>query len=177
MKPVHWFIAGCIAVGLIACSFLIGRATAPLPEAETVRDTITKIVPVWKDFPQPVKTVSAGFVAIPAYRFLTDTVVNNVDHYIPIVLPDSTGTVFLQREQKFYSEDDGRLRLWVSGVDPSLDRYELDHIETTVTETIHPAPKRWGLSVTLGVGVSYVGGEIKAGPAVTVGISRSFVQW
>lgn len=145
-----------IAAGFLA-GFIGGYNVAVYQQKKAVheRDTVKKVIPVWKDFPDPVKTVSAGFVALPAYRFLTDTVSRDVNHFIPVYLRDSSDTVFLPREQRFYSEDEGRLRLWVSGVDPSLDRYELDRIETTITETIYPAPKRWGLDLYMGFGGTF----------------------
>jgi hypothetical protein len=152
MRVKDYIAIGCIALALLVCAFILGRTTAPKPviEGERTADTVTKVVPVYKDFPNPVKTVSAGFAAIPAYRFLTDTVTNDVTHFIPVYLKDSSDTVFIPREQKFYSEDEGRLRLWVSGVDPSLDRWELDRIETTISETVYLAQKRWNLDLFAG---------------------------
>ena len=149
MKAVNWLAVWCIAAALMACAFIFGRATAlkSIADGEKTVDTVKKVVPVWRDFPDPVKTVSAGFVALPAYRFLTDTVNRDVNHFVPVYLNDSTDMVFLQREQRFYLEDGGRLRLWVSGVDPSLDRYELDRMETTITETYKPPARRWGLDL------------------------------
>lgn len=143
---------------LVPLSFIVGTQHGKVRAIESLevgRDTIKKVVPVWKDFPDPVKTVSAGFVALPAYRFLTDTVNRDVNHFVPVYLRDSSDTVFLPREQRFYSEDEGRLRLWVSGVDPSLDRYELDRIETTITETYKPPARRWGLGLYAGVGGTF----------------------
>ena len=122
---------------------------------ESSVDTVYRTVTVYKDFPYPVKTVSAGFVALPAYRFLTDTVNRDVNHFVPVYLKDSSDTVLIQREQKYYSEDGGRLRLWVSGVDPRLDRWELDRIETTITETYKPPSKRWGLGLYAEIGSTF----------------------
>ena len=157
MKAVNWLAVWCIAAALMACSFIFGRATAlkSIADGEKTVDTVKKVVPVWRDFPDPVKTVSAGFVALPAYRFLTDTVDRDVNHFVPVYLKDSSDTVFLPREQRFYSEDGGRLRLWVSGVEPSLDRWELDRIETTITETYKPPSKRWGLDLFTSFGGTF----------------------
>lgn len=154
-RRVEWIFALLLLVPL---SFLAGTQHGKVKAIESLevgRDTVKKVVHVWKDFPDPVKTVSAGFVALPAYRFLTDTVSRDVNHFIPVYLKDSSDTVFLPREQRFYSEDEGRLRLWVSGVDPSLDRYELDRIETTIAETYKPPAKRWGLGLYAGVGGTF----------------------
>jgi len=154
-RRVGWIFALLLLVPL---SFIIGTQHGKVKAIESLevgRDTIEKVVPVWKDFPDPVKTVSAGFVALPAYRFLTDTVNRDVNHFVPVYLKDSSDTVFIPREQKYYSEDEGRLRLWVSGVDPRLDRWELDRIETTITETYKPPSKRWGLDLFTGFGGTF----------------------
>ena len=105
-------------------------------------DTITKIIPIYKDFPDPVASASVGFIPIPSYAFITDTVTN--EHYIPV---HDTTVLYLPREQKYYEEDDGRLRLWVSGYDPRLDRYELDKTETVITNTVTTAPARFSLGI------------------------------
>ena len=137
-------------------------------------DTITKIVPVYKDFPDPVATASVGFIPIPTYAFVTDTVTN--EHYVP-VHDTTTQYVYVEREQKYYEEDEGRLRLWISGYDPRLDRYELDHVEKVVTNTVVEKASRWGLSLTGGYGAAYYDKRVILAPYVGVGITYTFLRF
>lgn len=113
-------------------------------------DTVTKVVPVYKDFPDPMSSASAGFIPIPTYKFITDTVTQEKIS----VIHDAT-TVYLPREHKYYEEDEGRLRLWVSGYDPRLDRYELDHVEKIVTNTVIVPPKKFSLGISGGFGAMF----------------------
>lgn len=144
-----------IAAGFLA-GFIGGYNVAVYQQKKAVheRDTVTKVVPAWKDFPDPVKTAQIGLIAVPLYRFIPEkgTVVETA------FVHDTTEKikyVYLPREQKYYVEDEGRLRLWVSGYDPSLDRWELDRLETTITETIYPASKHWGLDLFTGFGGTF----------------------
>lgn len=97
----------------------------------------------------------------------TDTV--TVREPVPYAVHD---TVYVPIVQRYYEELDGRLRLWISGYQPTLDRYELDEIETTVTRR-----KRWGFSVGAGPGIIYTPFHpcpIDAGIGVFGGITYTF---
>lgn len=154
VRKYEWVLIPLILVvgSFFGGSFYGERKT--LSSLDSKCDTVTKVVTVWKDFPQPVKTAQLGHVAIPSVYFLTDTITRT--QLVEIAVHDSIPPyIYLPKEQKFYSEDEGRLRLWVSGVDPSLDRYELDRLETTVTETYKPPARRWGLGLYAGVGGTF----------------------
>lgn len=152
MKDAARYIAaGAVATILIVAAFAVGRITAPPPVIESSADTVTKIVTRYKDFPDPVKTAAAGFVKIPDYRFITDTVTNEVLK----IVHDETD-IYLPREQKYYEEADGALRVWVSGVDPRLDRWEWDQSTTTITEKIQLKPKSWSISAYAGAGSIFI---------------------
>jgi hypothetical protein len=84
--------------------------------------------------------------------------------------------VYLPREQKYYEENDGRLRLWVSGYDPRLDRWELDERQTTITQTVVPR-RRWSLGVTAGYGLALTEPKVALAPFVGVGITYAFLQF
>ncbi|MBR5042987.1 MAG: hypothetical protein IKX67_07075 [Bacteroidales bacterium] len=159
-----WVVAIAIALCL---SFLAGYQYSRLrvEPPEIVRDTITKVVPVYKDFPQPVKTVSAGMIAIPRCLFFTDSV------EVEVPVPGPTEYVYLPREQKYYEEADGRLRMWVSGYDPNLDRYELDEQETIISNTIHEQESPWAISLMAGYGLTLYDQKVLGSPFVGVGIS------
>lgn len=150
LRKYEWVL---IPLLLIVAAFFCGdyygqRKVENSLESKT--DTITKIVPIYKDFPDPVASASVGFIPIPAYAFITDTVTQERI----AVIHDPT-PVYLPREQKYYEEDEGRLRLWVSGYDTRLDRYELDHVENVVTNTVIVPPKKFSLGISGGFGAMF----------------------
>ena len=176
MRTKDYIAIGCIALSLLVCSFVLGRATAPeaIADGEKTVDTVTKYVPMWKDFPQPTKTVQVGSIAVPKYLFLSDS----VDRLVPYAVHDTTTQyVYLPREQKYYEEADGHLRLWVSGYEPRLDRWEADFKETVVTETYKPPSKRWGIGLAAGYGLSLVDGKIRPAPNISIVVSYNFITW
>ena len=163
------------AIAICALSWFAGSIygrRAAFVDTTTQSDTVVKVVTVYKDFPDPVKTSSAGFVRIPKYIFLSDTV------GVPVQVPGPTDTqyVYLPREQKYYEEEEGRLRMWVSGYDPRLDRYEWDAVTATVTNTVYIKPSRWSFSISGGWGLTYdvIGKKFGTGPTIVVGGSWSF---
>lgn len=140
------------------------------------RDTVVKVVSVYKDFPKPLKEAFSGYVRVPAYRFIADTV--ELIRWAEIAIPvHDTTVVYLPREEKYYEEEDGRLRVWVSGYEPRLDRYELDLPTTTITTTIKEKPLRWGISINGGYGVALAGKSVVLSPYIGVGISYSFLRF
>lgn len=143
-----------IVLGFIF-GFLLGNGVARrlyMQQPEPIRDTVVKKIPVYKDFPDPVKTAQVGFIAVPKCYFFLDTVTTLLHDTIPQF-------VYLPKEQKYYEEEGGDLRIWISGFQPNLDRYELDRLETTITETIYPGPKRWGLDLFAGTGGTIAGDQ------------------
>lgn len=135
-------------------------------------DTVTKTVTVYKDFPKPQETALVGYVHVPAYKFISDTV-----NAVSTVFLHDTTVVYLPREQRYYEEEDGRLRMWVSGYDPSLDRYELDKVETTITNTIVERPAHWALSVSAGYGAALHDKIVVLSPFIGIGISYNIISW
>ena len=138
---------------------------------EEKRDTVVKVVPIYKDFPQPQKTAHLGYVAIPAYKFLSDTITTVETAYL-----HDTTVVYLPREQKYYNEADGKLRLWISGYEPRLDRYELDLPETTITNTVKVKQSRWGISINGGYGFAADGQSARLSPYIGIGISYTILR-
>lgn len=166
-------IAVC-ALGVIVSAWLLGsrHGQRVALEQETRTDTVTRIVTVYKDFPQPQKSAITGQIAVPAYKFIADTI-KRVETR-EITLHDTT-IVFLPREQKYYEEADGRLRLWVSGYDPMLDRWELDERETTVTRTV--LPRRWSIGITAGYGAAIHDKTVMLSPFVGVGVNYAIFSF
>lgn len=135
------------------------------------RDTVTKVVTMWKDRPEPLKTTALGYLRVPVVYFIGDT----IEQEKPVFLHDTTVKyVFLEREQKYYEEDEGRLRLWVSGYQPNLDRWELDRAETTITETVKVKPSRWGIGINGGYCMTIVDGHVVLKPYIGAGITYNF---
>lgn len=137
-------------------------------------DTTVKVVTVYKDFPKPAETALAGFVSVPAYKFITDTVTFVKWAEIAIPVHDTT-VVYLPREQKYYEEEEGRVKVWVSGYEPRLDRYEVSWPETTITQTLVHR-QRWSFSVSGGWGFTYdvFKKGLATGPSIVIGGSYSF---
>lgn len=161
LRKVGWILIPLI---LMAVSFYGGTRYGyrkAIEGMESKTDTVTKVVSVYKDFPDPQKSASAGFIPIPTYKFITDTVTQG-----KIAVIHDTPTVYLPREQKYYEEDDGRLRLWVSGFEPRLDRFELDHVEKIVTNTVTVAPPKWCFLMDGGFGTDVFGKTVMLYPFI-----------
>lgn len=174
IRAAEWVLLPLL---LIIGSFYAGRFVGRVQAVGTMvakTDTVVRIVTQYKDFPQPSKTALAGFIPVPRYIFLADTV-KVVEPTQPAV--QDTTPVYLPREQQYYEEADGRLRVWVSGYDPRLDRWEADFKETVVTETYKPPSKRWGIGLAAGYGLSLVDGIIKPAPTVSIVVSYNFITW
>jgi len=170
-KKYAWLL---IPLLLVLVSFYGGMKYGErraVSHVDVVADTVTKVVTIYKDFPQPIETAKIGYIAVPMYKFLTDTV-NTVE---TAYLHDTT-VVYLPREQKCYEEENGSLRLWVSGYDPRLDRYELDKTETVITNTVTVKPSRWGISIYGGYGAAYYDKRVILAPSIGIGITYTFLR-
>ena len=172
LRSFEWIIP---LVLLLGASFVGGTyygERRALASIETATDTVVKVVTVYKDFPKPKETALAGFVAVPKYLFVTDTITAEK----AVFLHDTT-VIYLPREQQYYEEEEGTLRIWVSGYDPRLDRYELDTKTITITNTVVEKPSRWGLSINGGYGAALVGNTVKLAPYIGVGVSYTFLRF
>ena len=174
IRAAEWVLLPLL---LIVGSFYAGRYVGRVQAVGTMvakTDTVVRIVTQYKDFPQPAKTALAGFVPVPRYMFLTDTI-TRVER-AEIAVHDTT-PVYLPREQQYYEEADGRLRLWVSGYDPRLDRWEMDERQATVTQTVTPRRSRWSLGLSAGYGVALAGDAVRLAPYVGVGVQYALIQF
>ena len=174
IRKCEWVIVPAV---LLLASFFSGSyygGQKVLATIETKRDTVVRVVTKYKDFPRPTETAFSGFVAVPAYKFITDTIMTVESREITV---HDTTVVYLPRERKYYAEADGALRIWVSGYDPRLDRWELDERQTTVTQTIAERRSRWSLGVTAGYGAAVAGGAVRMSPYVGVGVSYALMQF
>lgn len=173
-KTASFHFLALIAVGL-AVGFLMGRCVSSRVVSagpEVVRDTVVLRETVFRENPLPKRTTAAGFVEVPRYLFLTDTVVATVVETDTLI-----EVVYLPREQQYYEEEGGDLRIWISGYQPRLDRYELDRATAVITERVKQPPRRWGIGVVAGYGASLGEQKVSASPFVGVGVSYNLLAW
>lgn len=85
--------------------------------------------------------------------------------------------VHLPIEQRQYG--DPRYTAWVSGYRPQLDSIHIYQRTEYITKEITPIqkPKRWGISLQAGYGVSLHNGQVFPAPYIGVGLSYSIINW
>lgn len=174
IRAAEWVLLPLL---LIVGSFYAGRYVGRVQAVGTMvakTDTVVRIVTQYKDFPQPAQTALAGFIPVPRYIFLADTV-TVVEPTQPAV--QDTTPVYLPRQQNYYEEEAGKLRLWVSGYQPCLDRYEVDWPTTIITETHRQRQKHWGFGISGGYGIMPHDGKVLAGPTLNISVSYNFLTW
>ena len=88
-------------------------------------------------------------------------------------------TVFfhLPIEQRQYS--DPRYTAWVSGYRPQLDSIHIYQRTEYITKEIKMVtkPKRWGIGLQAGYGVSISNKQIQATPYIGIGINYNILTW
>lgn len=84
-----------------------------------------------------------------------------------IIVRDSLVFIQVPTEQKIYEGENYKAA--VSGYKPTLDWIETYNITKIVT----PQPKKWGISISAGYGITPDGFK----PVLMVGVSRDIVQW
>lgn len=155
------FIVASITIMAFCTGRSIGRKTSNniiLKDTVIVTETVTEETPSadtiyvtrWERLPMEV--VKRDTVLIEAPVFIRDTV------YLPITTA-------------YYERLDGRLRLWVSGYEPSLDKWELDE-----QVKLMPYRKKWGFSIGLGPAIIYspFTGGLDSGVGIFGGITYTF---
>ena len=85
--------------------------------------------------------------------------------------------VHLPIEQRQYS--DPRYTAWVSGYRPQLDSIHIYQRTEYITKEIKTAtkPKRWGIGLQAGYGVSLHDNQVFPAPYVGIGLSYSIINW
>ena len=101
---------------------------------------------------------------------------------LPVPITDTlmlhdTVLVHLPIEQRQYS--DPRYTAWVSGYRPQLDSIRIYKTTEYITKEIKTVakPKRWGIGLQAGYGVSLHNGQIHPAPYIGVGLSYSLINW
>ena len=118
--------------------------------------------------------------------FIEKPVINKVEIIdtlrLPVPITDTlmlhdTVFVHLPIEQRQYS--DPRYTAWVSGYRPQLDSILIYQRTEYITKEIKTVtkPKRWGIGLQVGYGVSLHNGQIHPAPYIGVGLSYSLINW
>ena len=154
-------ILGCIFFALIVSSH---KRCAEMKELRSrldtivVMDTIRVSVPVVRDS----MVIRYVRVHVPVIR---DSLC------VDSVLVRDTALVELPITQKRYT--DSTYTAWVSGYSPSLDSIYVYPKREIITTTIRPKPKRWGVGVHGGVGITPMGVQ----PYIGLGISYNILTF
>ena len=172
-KKVMAALIGCMlclaAIGLIAIGFFIGKRVYDRPmDTDIQRDTVTlwDTIPHWYPVPVEVKPQK------PQYKWLT-----KVEHTTDTLLMRDSVLVEVPVESKHYH--DNEYDAWVSGYEPSLDSIKVyqrtEYITETITKTINPKRKPWGIGFHAGYGYDFK--TKTASPFVGVGISYDIISF
>lgn len=164
-------IMAIIAGASISCAYK-ARHLPPKVQTDTlyVYDTIRTLEPVEVAYiPQGYELTPIGLVSdLQAKIGDLVSLADSLEQSKPtIIVRDSLVFIQVPMEQKIYQGENYKAA--VSGYKPNLD-----WIETyNATKTITPKPKKWGLSISAGYGITPEGFE----PILMIGISRDIIQW
>lgn len=140
------------------CAFILFRpAKVKQVPGEVVRDIITRVDTVRDTIPVPVYTRTVDSVAVPVI--------------VPILGDTIRDTIYLPIEQKVYR--DSLYTAYVSGYRAKLDSIEVYNRTNTVTIRERMKPKRWGLGVQAGYGLT----GNRASPYIGIGFNYCLFQW
>lgn len=140
MKTLPWILV----VLLIAVCLGMYFHTSKQPDAQTMRDTITRIDTVWDTVPVPSKEQLVRVDTVYLPLLVGDTALGDS---VPVAIP------ITQKEYKT-----NQYQAWVSGYRPNLD--SLHTFIPTTTIYVKQKTKRWGIGLQVGYGYpcrGYVG--------------------
>lgn len=152
----------------ILVSFFLGAlfgGSRVKPEVIERIDTLTVTKTITESLPTP------EWRHLVRWSFISDTDTLTREKEVPYYIHD---TIYVPISQSYYERLDGRLRLWISGYDTSLDRWELDEQTKYITEYRR---KRFGFSVGAGACVIYTPfheTHIDAGLGLFAGFTYNF---
>lgn len=132
------------------------RESVTITDTLTVRDTIREIRPVY------VSSTRTDTMLV----VVRDTVTRSDTVYM-----------VLGREQRHYRG--AGYEAWVSGYRPQLDSLNLFPETRYITKeiTVHQKPKRWGIGIQVGYGMSLPQGRPVFAPYIGIGISYNLIRW
>ena len=155
MKYVVWIMTALvIAMGIIIATHECTKEVVEVLSTDTVMIVRTDTVKIVKP------------VAIT--RQVTDTVIVHVE----AEAGDSVA-IELPIETKHYT-DSATYSCWVSGYEPSLDKIEVySRIEQREVTTTINKPKRWGIGISAGYGLTVKGMQ----PYIGIGLSYRLISF
>ena len=152
-----------IAAAIRICTYSCNRSqsdTSIEHKADTIRirDTI--------NIPRPVYITSKIIDTMTVLVQATDTLWLHDTLYIN-----------LPREQRTYT--DTTYTAWISGYRPQLDSIQIYQRTEYITKEIKTVtkPKRWGIGLQAGYGVTISNNQIKPAPYIGVGLSYSLISF
>lgn len=156
-SKVFWLV--CLLVASLLCNIILLAEHSSHKNgitSDTIRVTVIDTIPYL--YPTPVDSVVVRYVTehLPTVRDTVHSIfIDSVAVEIPIT-------------QKQYA--DSTYTAWVSGYKPSLDSIYVypRHDVVTITNTIRLKPKRWGIGLNVGYGITPKNGMQ---PYIGVGVS------
>ena len=119
-------------------------------------------------------------IHIPRPVYITSKIIDTMT-----VLVQATDTLWLHdtlyvnlpREQRTYA--DSTYTAWISGYRPQLDSIHIYQRTEYITKEIKTVtkPKRWGIGLQAGYGVTISNNQIKPAPYIGVGLSYSLISF
>ena len=101
---------------------------------------------------------------------------------LPVPITDTLmlhDTVLVHLPIEHRQHPDPSYPAWVSGYRPQLDSIHIYQQTQYITKEVKVAtkPKRWGIGLQAGYGVSFSNKQIKATPYIGIGISYNILTW
>lgn len=134
---------------------------------DTLRVVVYDTIPYYMPVPKDSTVIRYVTQRLPTAYYKEDNFPNNGNN-VAENTPDSADVV-IPITQKVY--EDSLYRAFVSGYNASLDSMILFPRNEVIT--VYREPKRWHMSVSLGMGLVY-DGRWRVGPGAMVGVSVDF---
>lgn len=155
-----------LALALVLSYIYVGKTrNEPVREGDTITEYVRVYDTIYVEVPVPVDSVVLRYVTEKLPVATRDTLY--AENYAQKELENIRGssTVVLPITQNHYA--DSTYEAWVSGYHPSLDSIRVFNKTEYVTTTIKHRPKRFGIGLQGGYGLSQKGFH----PYVGIGIS------
>lgn len=153
-KVIRWIIVILLAIIVLLGAFISIKIK---PKTIIERDTIT--------------IVKFDTIRIPKPIYIKEKVIDTI--FVPIkdtIRVNDTLYIQLPKTQRYYSKD-SLYQAWVSGYKPTLDSINIFQkvIEKTIINTITKKPRKIGIGVSAGYGITF-GEQTKLAPYFGVGV-------
>lgn len=161
------FIIGLIAGVLMYMGFeWYVRQKTETPPAYQVHDVYYDTIPYYQMVPKDSLVIRYVTKTLPVNEGIKDSVKLAIGDSVSVDLP------IIQKEYR-----DSTYVAWVSGYEPNLDSlyiFQRNHTTTIYQpEYIKAKPKRWGLGIQVGAGMT----SDKITPYIGIGVSYNIFTW